>query len=78
VWQTWHKWADITPDQQLGSIAYLLSLTPVPQKGAINFGALTIDAGAGVPMDASSETSGAADAGTQTSDAGDAGGAAGD
>jgi hypothetical protein len=38
-WQTWHKWADITPDQYRGVIVYLRSLTPRPQKGQVNFGA---------------------------------------
>jgi len=60
VWQTWHKWGlveggDITPDQYRGVITYLRSLTPVPQKGQVNFNAY--DAGG------SAAGAGASDAG---------------
>jgi hypothetical protein len=60
VWQTWHKWADITPDEQPGIIVYLRSLTPAPQKGAPNFGYPTdAGSGGGVSTEASSEGGGA-------------------
>jgi hypothetical protein len=39
VWMNFHRWTDITTDQQKGIIVYLRSLTPAPQKGAPNFGA---------------------------------------
>jgi hypothetical protein len=39
AWHNFHRWADITPDQQRGIITYLRSLTPADQKGSINFGA---------------------------------------
>jgi hypothetical protein len=58
VWQTWHKWSDITPDQYRGVIVYLRSLTPRPQKGKVNFGAY------GTPM--SSAPEGGADAGDES------------
>jgi hypothetical protein len=38
AWQNFHRWTDITPDQQLGIIVYLRSLLPDDQKGSINFG----------------------------------------
>ena len=40
VWQNFHRWTDITTDQQRGIIVYLRSLTPRPQLGGRNFGAL--------------------------------------
>jgi hypothetical protein len=46
-WQMFHRWADIQPDQQKGIIVYLRSLTPAPQKGAVNFGAFLVDASFG-------------------------------
>jgi hypothetical protein len=39
-WQQFHKWSDITPDQQPGMVAYLRSLTPATQTGSSNFGGL--------------------------------------
>lgn len=45
VWQTFHQWTDIMPDQQKGIIVYLRSLTPEPQMGQPNFGAFDEDAG---------------------------------
>lgn len=45
VWQSFHRWTDITSDQQAGIIVYLRSLTPAPQKGAPNFGAFDMDSG---------------------------------
>ncbi len=47
AWQNFHRWADITPDQQRGIIVYLRSLTPVSQTGEVNFGAFDTDAGSG-------------------------------
>jgi hypothetical protein len=44
-WQNFHRWADITPERQKGIITYLRSLTPVDQKGSVNFGALDMDGG---------------------------------
>ena len=53
-WMGFHRWTDITPDQQKGIIVYLRSLTPAPQKGEPNFGAYdNIDSGPDqTPMDA--------------------------
>jgi hypothetical protein len=45
VWQNFHRWTDITADQQKGIIVYLRSLTPVPQKGQPNFVAFEMDSG---------------------------------
>ncbi len=63
-WQGFHRWADITPDHQKGIITYLRSLTPEPQKGSVNFGALDVDSGS-ADEDAASE----ADAPTADDDA---------
>ncbi|HLK35163.1 MAG TPA: hypothetical protein VKU41_00335 [Polyangiaceae bacterium] len=38
-WQFFHKWTDITPDQQKGIVVYLRSLTPVAQMGSADIGA---------------------------------------
>jgi hypothetical protein len=62
-WMTFHRWADITADQQKGIIVYLRSLTPAPQKGNVNFGAFDTDA-SGVAAD-----DGETDAGESNSDA---------
>jgi hypothetical protein len=52
TWNAFHRWADISEDQQRGIIVYLRSLTPAPQKGEPNFG-LGFDDDAGAePMDA--------------------------
>ena len=53
-WMNFHRWADITPDQQKGIIVYLRSLTPAPQNGAVNFGAFDTDA-SGVAADAAND-----------------------
>jgi hypothetical protein len=45
AWQNFHRWADIMPDQQKGIITYLRSLTPVVQKGTVNFGYFDMDGG---------------------------------
>ena len=47
AWQNFHRWADIMPDQQKGIITYLRSLTPVVQKGSVNFGFFDMDGGSG-------------------------------
>jgi len=48
AWHNFHRWADITADQQRGIITYLRSLTPVYQKGSINIGAFDdLDSGGG-------------------------------
>jgi hypothetical protein len=47
AWQNFHRWADIRPDQERGIIVYLRSLTPAPQKGAVNFGAFDAGSGSG-------------------------------
>jgi hypothetical protein len=39
-WQIFHKWRDITPDQQKGIVTYLRSLTPAPQTGKFDFGGI--------------------------------------
>jgi hypothetical protein len=64
AWMNFHRWDDITSDQQKGIIVYLRSLTPAPQKGMVNFGAFDQDSGNGVAGD---EAGGGDDAG----DAGD-------
>jgi len=46
AWHGFHRWTDITPDQQTGIITYLRSLTPADQKGQVNFGAFD-EAGSG-------------------------------
>jgi hypothetical protein len=46
AWHGFHRWTDITTDQQAGIITYLRSLTPADQKGQVNFGAYD-DAGSG-------------------------------
>ena len=38
VWQNFHRWQDITMDEQQGIITYLRSLPPARQKGQPNFG----------------------------------------
>jgi len=38
IWHSFHQWTDIDPDQQLGIVVYLRSLTPAPQDGTSNFG----------------------------------------
>ncbi len=77
AWHNFHRWVDITSDQQKGIITYLRSLTPRNQKGSINFGAFdNTDSGSGddqgdatIPPD-----SGTSDAGDAASvDAADAG-----
>ena len=45
AWQNFHRWADITPDQEKGIVVYLRSLPPAPQSGSVNFGAFDTDAG---------------------------------
>ncbi|HEX4445653.1 MAG TPA: hypothetical protein VH044_02925 [Polyangiaceae bacterium] len=45
AWMNFHRWTDITADQQRGIIVYLRSLPPAPQKGAVNFGAFDTDGG---------------------------------
>jgi hypothetical protein len=47
AWQNFHRWADIMPDQQKGIITYLRSLTPVVQKGSVNFGYFDMNSGRG-------------------------------
>ena len=37
-WQSFHRWSDITPDEQPGIVVYLRSLTPSAQGGTSNFG----------------------------------------
>ncbi len=37
-WQGFHKWIDITVDEQPGIVVYLRSLQPLPQDGTSNFG----------------------------------------
>jgi hypothetical protein len=47
AWHNFHRWADITSDQQKGIITYLRSLTPRDQKGAVNFGAFDTEPDSG-------------------------------
>jgi hypothetical protein len=37
-WQYFHKWRDLTPEQQTGMVCYLRSLTPAAQTGKVDFG----------------------------------------
>jgi len=76
AWHNFHRWADITPDQQRGIVTYLRSLTPRDQKGAVNFGAFDTDSGSG---DDQTDATVTADTGTgqeagidASTDAGDA------
>jgi hypothetical protein len=76
VWHNFHRWVDITSDQQKGIITYLRSLTPRNQKGSINFGAAfdNTDSGSG---DYQGDATIPADTGTgdaAIADAADAGG----
>jgi hypothetical protein len=41
IWNFFHKWTDVTPEQADGLVAYLRSLTPKSQGGMIDFGGLT-------------------------------------
>ena len=36
-WHIFHKWRDLTPDQQKGMVCYLRSLTPKQQDGHLDF-----------------------------------------
>ncbi len=38
AWQSFHKWSDITQDEQPGIVTYLRSLTPTSQNGSADFG----------------------------------------
>jgi hypothetical protein len=50
AWHNFHRWTDITPDQQRGIITYLRSLTPRNQRGSVNFNAFDdLDSGASGP-----------------------------
>jgi hypothetical protein len=55
-WQVFHRWRDLTPEQQTGVVVYLRSLTPVPQSGKVDFGGAFASGGsrpdAGTPDDA--------------------------
>jgi hypothetical protein len=55
AWMGFHRWTDISSDQQTGIIVYLRSLTPAPQKGAVNFGAFDVDSGSQTDMDAEAD-----------------------
>ncbi len=62
AWRVFHQWTDIQPDQENGIVAYLRSLTPSPQKGAVNFGAFMMDAaGLGTGQSGDDAGSGATD-----------------
>jgi hypothetical protein len=37
-WQYFHRWSDLTPEQQTGIVVYLRNLTPEPQSGMVDFG----------------------------------------
>ena len=76
AWQNFHRWTDITPDQQKGIVVYLRSLTPASQKGAVNFGAFDMDSGSGSPGTDAGLGGGDLDADSATADvdAKDAGG----
>ena len=37
-WQFFHRWRDLTPDQQTGIVVYLRSLVSAPQSGMVDFG----------------------------------------
>jgi hypothetical protein len=46
-WTFFHRWTDMTPQQQKGIIVYLRSLTPSPQSGKFDFNGLMRDGGPG-------------------------------
>jgi hypothetical protein len=37
-WQFFHRWRDLTPEQQTGIVVYLRSLVSAPQSGMVDFG----------------------------------------
>ena len=47
IWQSFHKWSDITSDEQKGIVVYLRSLTPVAQMGSADIGAFARMMGGG-------------------------------
>ncbi|HTB79207.1 MAG TPA: hypothetical protein VK762_38450 [Polyangiaceae bacterium] len=65
-WQFFHRWRDLTPEQQMGIVVYLRSLTPTPQSGNVDFGGAVASGGtqalpdAGTPGAAPDATSDAA------------------
>ena len=65
-WQFFHKWSDLTPDQQTGIVVYLRSLKPKAQSGKFNFGGMMPGGGPPPGFDAGGATN---DAGTSGSDA---------
>jgi len=72
AWHNFHRWADITSDQLPGIIAYLRSLTPNDQKGAVdfnNFNEQVDDAGEDSSVEDAEPESGPVDAGPGSMDA---------
>ncbi|MGH7435336.1 MAG: hypothetical protein ACRENE_06655, partial [Polyangiaceae bacterium] len=70
VWQNFHRWQDITTDEQQGIITYLRSLPPAKQKGQPNFG-IYLDGGlATVVTEGGSGDDGGADVVVEASGAG--------
>ena len=69
-WQFFHRWSDMTPQQQRGIITYLRSLTPTPQSGKFDFGGLQRDGGMmGPPPTMGDDGGGGEDSSTTTPDA---------
>jgi len=66
IWQLFHKWRDMTPDQVAGMVTYLRSLTPAPAGGKFDFGG-RMPGGGGPPM--TTEEAGTVEEGGAESDA---------
>ncbi len=73
-WHVFHRWVDISADQQKGIITYLRSLTPSSQKGEVNFNAFDLgDSGSGnAESDATVADAGSGDTGAAPDSASDA------
>jgi len=68
-WQFFHKWRDMTPDQQKGIVCYLRSLTPTKQYGHLDFNGIRMMMMGGGPPPPMNEAGPSDEAGT-TDDAG--------
>jgi hypothetical protein len=70
-WTFFHRWTDMTPQQQKGIIVYLRSLEPTPQSGKFDFGGLReAGVGGGGPPPSTGDDSGSGeDSSTTTPDA---------
>jgi hypothetical protein len=65
-WQFFHRWADLSSDEQIGMVGYLRSLTPESQGGKFDFGGIMPPPGMGPPSDDAGGTPTGDDASTET------------